>query len=170
MRNKFCNICGADCCSPSGHSQSLLIIGEFPSHEEIRQNRPFATSSNFISAGTVFRKELARVGLDFSQFRICNLWFHIPNKNELCYKLGFESVLEESKGKDAILLVGSEVVEAFTKYKVSDVSGLEVDSPILSAPHIFAMSNPAMVFHKGIGEIRLAITKWNALLERENLL
>jgi hypothetical protein len=79
-------------------------------------------------------------------------------------------VLDEAKGKSAILLVGSEVVEAFTKYKVSDVSGLEVDSPILSAPHIFAMVNPALALHRAVGEVRQAIEKWNTLLERENLL
>lgn len=123
-----------------------------------------------MTAGNVFRKELARVGLDFSQFRMTNLWGHLPNKNPDCYQHGYNAVLDEAKGKDAILLVGSEVCEAFTKYKVSDVSGLEVDSPILSAPHIFAMVNPALAIHRAIGEVRLAIEKWNALLERENLL
>lgn len=169
MRNQSCPICGSECCSARGNS-NILIIGEFPSFEEIKQNRPFASSDRFITAGTVFRKELQRVGLDFSQFTVMNLWKHIPNKREDCWQDGYNAVLDEAKGKDAILLVGSEVVEAFTKYKVSDVSGLEVDSPILSAPIIFAMPNPALALHRSVGEVRLAIEKWNLVLQKENLL
>lgn len=169
MRNQLCPICESPCVSPSGHSETLLIVGEFPGKAEIENNRPFSTHSMYITAGKVFRKELARVGLDLSQFRVMNLWMHEPNKNEECYKLGYSAVLDEAKNKKAILLVGSEVCEAFTKYKVGDVAGLQVDSPILSCPIIYAMPNPAMVFHKGIGEIRLSIEKFAKRLEQERL-
>lgn len=166
---KFCPKCDAMCCPPSGHSKDLLIIGEFPSDEEVRQRRPFASNSNFISAGKIFRKELERVGLSLNDFRVTNLWHHIPNKDEECYEMGYKLVLEEAKGKQAILLVGSEVVEAFTTFKVSDVSGLKVDSAILSAPLIVAMVNPALAQHRAVGEVRFAITKWKEYLEEAGL-
>lgn len=170
MNRHTCPSCDTLVVRASGNAQSkILIIGEFPGRAEIERGIPFATHPNFITAGKVFRKELERVGLSLGQFRVTNLWLHEPNKNEECYKAGYDAVLEEAKGKQAILLVGSETVGAFTKYKVSDISSLQVDSPILSAPIIYACVNPAIVFHHGIGEIRLAIGKFSKRLELEGL-
>jgi hypothetical protein len=143
----------------------MLILGEFPSWNEMRQGRPFATDPKFPTAGRVLRKELARVGLDLMQFRVTNLWLHEPNKNEECFNAGRDAALDEAKGKQAILMVGSETVEFFTGYKVSDVTGLQVESGMLSAPLIFAMVNPALALHRSVGEVRLAITKFAKLLE-----
>jgi len=165
-----CPSCGEVGCPPSGHSKDLLIIGEWPGRLEIERGIPFATSPMFMTAGKIFRKELARVGLDFSQFRITNLWLHEPNKNENCFKAGYNLVLDEAKSKKAILLVGSEVVDTFTEYKVSDVSGLQVESPILSAPIIYAMVNPALALHRSVGEVRLSIEKFAKRLEKEGLI
>lgn len=170
MSKQYCPKCASLCCPPSGHSKDLLIIGEFPSDEEIRQGRPFASSPNFMSAGKIFRKELERVGLSINDFRITNLWAHIPNKDEDCYNIGYSLALEEAKGKKAILLVGSDVVETFTNYKVSNVSGLQVDSAILSAPLIIASVNPALAQHRGVGEVRHAIEKWHKSLLENGLL
>lgn len=165
-----CPSCGTWIVRASGSQQAkVLIVGEFPSKIDIERGISFATHPRFTTAGQVFRKELNRVGLSISQFRICNLWQHEPNKKEECYQIGHDAVLDEAKGKSAILLVGSEVVEAFTKYKVSDVSGLQVDSPILSAPIIYACVNPAITFHGGVGEIRFAIRKFVKRLESEGL-
>ena len=84
--------------------------------------------------------------------------------------MGFENALAEASGKKAVLLVGSDVVGAFTSYKVSDVNGLQVDSAILSAPIIYAMYNPALALHRSVGEIRFAISKFVERLEREEIL
>jgi hypothetical protein len=105
-----------------------------------------------------------------NQMMIMNLWMHIPNSDERCFQLGFEQVLEYAKGKKAILLVGSDVVETFTEYKVSDVSGLQVDSSILSAPIIYACVNPALSLHRAVGEVRFGIERFVQRLEMENLL
>lgn len=169
---RTCPVCHATTCPPMGHSD-LLIVGEFPSHNEISQGRPFALSDNpkrYLSAGNVFRKELNLHGLDFNAFRIINLWQHEPNKNEECFKIGYDAVLDEAKGKKAILLVGSEVVETFTEYKVSDVSGLQVESAVLSCPIIYAMVNPALALHRSVGEVRLSITKFVNRLQEEKLI
>lgn len=170
MKQRYCPSCGEQACPPSGNSDDLLIIGEFPGDLEMIKGHPFATSPKFMTAGKVFRRELQRVGLSLSEFRVMNLWMHEPNKNENCFKAGYDAVLEEAQGKKAILLVGSDVVTTFTDFKVSEVNGLEVDSPFLSAPHIMAMVNPALALHRAFGEVRFAITQWKELLERENLL
>ena len=167
--NQYCPSCTELICPPSGRSQELLIVGEFPGKEEMLQGRPFASNQNFMTAGKILRKELERCGVSLNDFRICNLWLHEPTKNENCFKAGFDNVLDEAKGKQAILLVGSETVSTFTGYKVSDVTGLQVDSNVLSAPIIYASVNPALAQHRSLGEVRLAIEKFVARLEKEEL-
>jgi hypothetical protein len=134
------------------------------------QGRPFASNPNFMSAGKILRKELERCGISLSDFRICNLWLHEPTKDENCFKAGYNNVLDEAKGKCAILLVGSDTVETFTGYKVSDVTGLQVDSNVLSAPIIYASVNPALAQHRSLGEVRFAIEKFVARVEKEGLI
>lgn len=167
MRNTTCPICNAPCVSPSGHTD-LLIILDAPSVADIKNGRLFSTSM-FTTPGLVFRKELAQRGLDLTQFRVASLWQHEPTKSEDCFKHGYDAVLEEAKGKKFILLIGADVVETFTGYKVSDVSGLQVDSPVLSAPIIYAMVNPSMALARSVGEVRLAVEKVADRLEKEGL-
>lgn len=161
---QYCPACGERICPPSGRSD-LLIIGEFPGPQEMFRGYPFATHDRYMTAGKIFRKELERVGLSLSDFRVTNIWLHEPTDSEDCWQAGYNQVLEEAKGKQAILLVGSDVVDTFTKYKVSDVSGLRVDSAILSAPLIMAMVNPALAEHRGLGEVRFAVERWAQALE-----
>lgn len=163
-----CPICHAETCPPMGHAD-LLIVGEFPGQEEMKQHRPFASNPNFMTAGKILRIELSRVGLDLMNFRTLNLWQHEPNKSEECFKVGYDTVLDEAKGKSAILLVGSEVVETFTEYKVSDVSGLQVDSAVLSCPILYAMVNPSYATHRSLGEVRHGIEKFVKRLQKEKL-
>lgn len=168
---QHCPSCAGKICSPSGHSD-ILLLGEFPGRAEMERGRPFSTHHMYTTAGAVLRRELARVGLDINQFRVSNLWLHEPNDNENCKQIGYEQALDEAKGKNAILLIGSDVVSTFTQYKVMDVSGLQVDSSILSAPIIYAMVNPALALQpgKGIGEVRNGIEKFAKRLEDEGLI
>lgn len=168
--NQYCPNCGELICPPSGKSSDLLIIAEFPGKLEIERQMPFATHTMYVTAGKVLRKELERLGVSLSQFRCLNLWLHEPNKNENCFQAGYNHTLDEAKGKKVILLVGSDVVETFTEYKVSDVSGLQVESSILSAPIIYAIVNPALALHRAVGEVRFGIEKFVQRLEQENLL
>lgn len=167
---KYCPSCADKICSPYGYSKDILLISEYPSKLDIKQGRPFASSAYVSSAGKILRKELSTFGVDLLQLRICNLWLHEPNKNENCFKAGLDVCLEEAKGKQAILLIGSEAVETFTGYKVSDVTGLQVNSPMLSAPIVYAMVNPAICLHKTLGETRFAIKNFVERLEEEGLL
>lgn len=168
--NQHCPSCGEKICPPSGRSQTILVISEFPGDTEMEKGVPFATHWKFVTAGKVFRSELEKQGVALNQWRVLNLWLHQPNNSEACWQAGYNNVLDEAKGKKAILLVGSDVVDTFTKYKVSDVSGLEVDSHILSAPIIYASVNPALALHRSVGEVRFAITKFVQRLDQEGLL
>jgi uracil-DNA glycosylase family 4 len=133
----------------------ILIIGEYPGAEEIKEGKPMVGAM-----GGVLRSELGRVGMDINQMRLCNLWLHPKNKNNDCLEYGKEMAVKEAKGRKVILLIGSDAVKDFCYEKVSEVTGLEVESPYLSAPLVFACLQPATVFHQGLGELRLSIEKF----------
>jgi uracil-DNA glycosylase len=167
MTSQLCPACAQEIVPPRGSTSSrILIVGEFPGQTEIEKGRPFAGP-----AGGVLRTELARVGLDMVRLRITNLWLHEPNKEENCFKAGYDLVLDEAKGKDAILMVGSEVVSAFTEYNVMAINGLRLDKSDhpFSASIVFACLNPAIVFHKSYGEVRFAITEFEKYLKSEGI-
>ena len=161
-----CPHCGTPLLHASGAAKSdILIIGEFPGKDEIDVGKPFVGAT-----GRVLRTEMAIAGTDMVMCRVTNLWLHEPNKNEDCFYYGFNEALEEARGRRAILLIGSETVNAFCDLPVSSVCGLEVSSPMLSAELVMAIINPAIVFHRGIGEIRLALKKFNEALVRKGIL
>lgn len=144
---------------PSGPSDaSILIVGEFPGADEIGKGKPMTGPM-----GVILKQELSRTGIDLRMCRKTNLWLHEPNKDLKCYQHGMNAVIQEAKGRKAILLMGSEVVKAFCDTSVSKVNGLQVKSPYLSAPLIIAMYNPAIIFKPGgvVGEIRLALEKFS---------
>lgn len=158
MSNPFvCPVCGdTKCVPPFGNETSpILVVAEFPGIEEIKKGRPMIGKM-----GDVLREEFGRLGVDLRRMRLMNLWQHKPNKNEECYQLGFQTVIKEAQGKQAILLLGSETVMAFCDEKVSNVCGLNVESFYLSAPIIVACVNPAIAYHSTIGEMRLALKKF----------
>jgi uracil-DNA glycosylase family 4 len=157
-----CPVCNNNqCVPPSGPQKSpILVVGEFPGEIEIEKGKPMVGRM-----GTILKMELGRLGIDLNRLRLCNLWQHIPNNNEECYKHGMEIVIQEAKDKKAILLLGSESVKCFTGEKVSDVCGLQLQSNYFSAPIIIACVNPAVVFHGAVGEMRLALKKFSAAIE-----
>ena len=158
----ICASCGEDGTPPRGskNSKYLLVFTKPYNTPAIRNYKDKVTGID------VLRKELARVGLDIAEFRQTWLWLHEPGKNENCYKVGRDIVLEEAKGKEAVILVGAEATEEFTRFSASDVYGLQVESPALSAPIVFVLPKPEGVFVKGagIGELRLSIEKLGKLL------
>lgn len=156
--NFTCSVCNTDkTCLPLGPEKSpILIIGEFPGHDEIRTGKPFTGAT-----GSILMKELAFHGIDIKQCRLTNLWLHEPNGNAGCLVIGGQHAIREAKGRKAVLLVGSDVVKYFTEHSVMDVCGLRVKSNFISAPIIMACINPAEVFHGSIGELRLALQKFS---------
>ncbi len=169
MSEKYCPICQARLVIPRGNSD-LLIVGSSPDEEDIRKGYPFSSTPYQTTAGKILRKELEMVGLSINDFRVTCLWLHEPNKSEDCWKYGYDTVLSEAKGKKAILLIGADAVDTFTGYKVSEVSGLQVDSSVLSAKLIMAMVSPGLAMSRSVGEVRHGIRKWKLALEKENLI
>lgn len=165
---KYCPSCGEPAVAARGPEDAeILIIGEFPGENEIEQGRPFCGP-----IGKVLRTELRIAGIEMNLCRISNLWLHAPNGNDDCYKAGMDMILDEAKGRKAILLVGSECANVFLGVGVMEVCGLQVESSLLSCDTIFAMPNPAVVFqpNRGIGEIRLALKKFAKVCEKKGLL
>jgi uracil-DNA glycosylase family 4 len=156
-----CAGCGTDkCVSPSGSLNSpFLIIGSYPADDEIKDGLPFTGKT-----GGVLKAELRRAGLDYSQFRVTNLWKHIPNKNPKCLEDGAQSAIAEAKGKKLILLIGAEAVKFFCGVSVEGYNGLMTQSNYLSAPVMICIQ-PTTVFHGGIGEIRQTISKLSQKIE-----
>lgn len=165
---KVCPICAEKSIVPSGPKDAkILIIGEFPGDVEMEYGRPFVGPS-----GKVLKQELRLAGIEPYLCRITNVWFHPPNKRPECLKLGLDMTMEEAKGKEAILLIGSEVSAIFLDKPVTDVCGLQVNSPMFGCDTVFAMLNPAIVFQegRGVGEIRLALKKFAEACKRKGLL
>ena len=77
----------------------------------------------------------------------------------------FEQVIKEAKGKQAILLIGSDTIKYFCDLKVHNVNGLEVKSNYFSAPLVMACVQPATVFHGCVGELRLGLNKFAKRIE-----
>lgn len=178
-----CPICNRDdYAPPAGNPSSpVLLIGSQPGDEEIRKGVPMVGAM-----GGVLKTELHHLGMDLNMFRLANLWFHpepkinktnnreawahLETQKKNCLNYFIEQLVKEAKDKKAVLLMGAEPVKTFCNKKVSSVCGLQVTSPYLSVPIIYAMVNPADVFHGSIGEMRLALTKFIHRLEIENIL
>jgi DNA polymerase len=165
-----CPSCGRDdlVLASGPRRADILIVGEHPGAKEIQKGKPLVGNT-----GGVLRTELSKAGLDMRQMRITNLWLHPPQKTttkssdekkeqkQKCFQYGLEKLIEEAKGRKAILLLGSDTLKELCNEKVSNVSGLEVQSPYLSAPLLFACVQPATVFHSSIGELRQALEKFS---------
>ena len=147
--------CGKLAVPPRGNEKAeILIVGEFPGVEEIKQGRPFVGPS-----GKILRSELARVEINLSDCRVTNVALH-QFPDDPCYQFGLEQVINEAKGRRAIFLLGSECSRIFLEKSVLQVSGLVVKSKYLAAPLIMAAPNPAIVISGTLGELRLAIEKF----------
>ena len=170
--NFSCPVCNNEnYVPPAGNpSSSVLLVGSHPGDEEIRKGVPMVGAM-----GGVLKTELRKLGMDLNMFRLANLWFHPEPKRDHplyndCLNHCVETLVKEAKNKKAILLMGAETVKFFCDKKVSAVCGLQVTSPYLSAPVIYACVNPADVWHSSIGEMRTAITKFVRRLEVEEIL
>ena len=129
MTETLCPVCAEQIVLPRGpKSAKVLVIGEKPGKEELEVFQPFVGWS-----GKWLRKELAKVGQDLGAFRITNLWVHDVTKDDGCFNYGVELAVAEAQGREIVLLLGSEAVKTFTGHGVMEVSGLEVESDLLSA-------------------------------------
>ena len=169
--SSICFVCEKPVIKPYGYSQSkILIVGDAPTKDDLKQMRPFSIPKKRYgwSDGKILRQEMANAGLDLFQCRIQNLWYHAPSKKEGCFEASKNVVLDEAKGKQAILLIGADPVEYFTGYKVGDVNGLQVESNMLSAPIIYAMIHPGKM--RNLGELKFGIESFVHHVKKEGII
>lgn len=161
-----CKVCGDTNCVPPHNpaNSKILIVGEFPGDEEILRGIPLVGRT-----GTILKQQLARLGHSLNSFALMNLWQHKPNKNADCLEVGKQTVIQQAKDKDIILLVGSEVAKTFLSKNVSELNGLVVNEFLLypfSAKVVLAMFNPAICFHSVTGEVILALKNFIREVEK----
>ena len=157
MRGR-CPHCNAMLVAPAGPSNAkVLLVGEFPGHNEIRQGRPFVGW-----AGDLLKKEMGMAGLQYTACRVTNLWQHGKSKDEDCLNWNFSQCVDEMKGRRAILLMGSDCANAFLEDSIMNVAGTKVKSPYFpkEVKVIMAAPNPAILLHDTVGEFRLALNKF----------
>jgi hypothetical protein len=126
--------------------------------------------------GKILRMELSRVNMDMFNFRISNLMLHAVHKKgtvltEECFEWNLEQAVNETRNRKLILLMGSDVVQAFCDTKVMTVSGLRVKSHLISSKtKTYAAPSPGDAIHGGVGEVRLAIERFSIEATEANLL
>jgi len=148
-----CKHCGEFTVTPQGKKTStVLVVLEAP-----EKNDAYAIAQNKFS---ILKAEMSRVRLDIFSFRCMTIWQHFPNGKNECFLLGVEKVLKETRNKDAVLLVGSPVVQYFTGMGVMEVNGLKVASKYFTTPIVMACIDPTSVFAGTIGELRFALKKF----------
>lgn len=175
MIQQMCPACGNLAVSSMGVSNRLLIVLEKPTERDEEAGLPFSISKQYITAGQVLRTEFALAGLNVAEFRVTNYLLHSLNsktskeQEDNCIKAGWDNVIDESRDKQAILLVGQLAVKAFTGYDVADVNGLQIESAFLQAPIIYSLINPTKIFNAGIGELQFGIREFASRLKAEGL-
>lgn len=170
---KTCPVCNQPIILPS-RGNNILYLASMPSDMELQMKR-----QNAGELGQLLRREFYLDGRDVDplEFTRAFMLWHGPSKNAECLSASLDTLFDTQAnllGKIRhVLLVGSTVVEYFTGYKVSDVNGLDVTN-VFSAWEAFpklksvtAMVNPNIVFAKGVGELRFAISNFVSTVLRE---
>jgi uracil-DNA glycosylase family 4 len=156
VQREKCPRCGKLLIAPAGPpSSKILLVGEFPGVEEIKQGRPFIGKT-----GDVLRAELLRVGLTLPELRQTNLWQHAKDEKGCDLNFHLDRMVKEFEGKTHVLLMGSDVTQALLGEKVSAHSGLMVKIRPYKDIHFWVSPNPAIAFKSPIGEMRLAMTRF----------
>lgn len=160
-----CEICRAPIIQPSGMKDSkILIVGEFPTNEDMAQGRAFVGQY-----GKILRSELAMRGMDISQMRLTCLWLHNPSRNSAEKEWHVNQLMKEVIDKQAVLLLGSEVTNLFLKHSWTDISGIPMKSDMLSAELVMGTRNPLDVITGTSGEFSMGIAKFCRELKKRKI-
>lgn len=171
MELKYCPVCDETITFAAGPKTSkILLLGFEPDADSMKIYMPFQGYTQMIFAG-----EFGNVGLDTRQMRRTYLWRHPAvtveedDKNP-CLDWMMQSVLKTTADKEAILLIGAKAVKFFTGLGVADTCGMPVTSQYLDNPFIMSCVDPGSTFHAGIGEFRLAVTRFSNYIREKGLL
>lgn len=144
---------------------SILLLGDVPSYLETTNGYPFVVKEDKfgrVSSGMVLQQELGRAGLQMGACRATYLWRH--EKNDCDINKHKDWAAQEIAGRSLVIVMGTEPVQAFFDYKISDVSGLVLEHDAFSGTKFFCMPSPFSVFNSPIGEMRFAMKQLKEIL------
>lgn len=168
----LCSACGnAGVYGRGPKTSDKLIILSHPDWADVMYSLPFSIVPKKMTGGYVMQREMRHAGLELNDFRTVCLWPHEEMTDSRCMEAQEKLVLEEAKGKRAILLVGAQAVSHFTGYKVTDVNGLPLGSGVLSAPILYPLVSPSAVLvpGQGVGEIRFGLHEFADRLHKDRV-
>lgn len=146
--------CGRKMVDAVGPSTAkILLVGDRPSYDDLMRNMPFSDKR-----GEILTAELQLAGLDIRKCRIVYVWRHEILEKECKGHMGM--VLREMVGRPYVLLIGAETVKSFAISDGDKKIGLQVSSVFFPPDVEFAMSVTNPPQNSGIGEFRLALTKF----------
>ena len=150
-----CSMCGGTMVSNQSPAQSrIVIVSEYPGSAELRLKLPFVGE-----AGNILKAEMSKVGLQFSECAVTNIWPHEPNEDEDKLTYHQKIAIQFASSYPYLLLLGSLAAESFLGMKVSKISGVVLSNSAHSI--IVASPNPAMCLRgAGLGELRLALSNF----------
>jgi uracil-DNA glycosylase family 4 len=138
-----------------------MVFGEHPGWEEMRDGLPFVGET-----GMVLREELLRVDINLDSVIRSNLWMHyMPKKKaEQMEEIDFHvrQLLKLMRGAKAVLMLGDQCTRTFLGTGIGKISSLEVKIDMFpdTVETVTVSPNPAVVFKRPFGEVRLAIEKF----------
>lgn len=158
-----CQICNQPIVKPYGPPHaSILIIGEFPTKDDMDAGKPFTGDY-----AQVLYAEMSKAGYDLYQCRLTMLWLHPPAKEGSGKRADHShsqwhqnQVLQECMDRTAILCLGTEVTEFFLGHNSTEISGIPMTSPLVSAPIVMGTRSPLDVLGGTHGEFVLGIQKF----------
>ena len=183
IKRARCPHCDKLLIPPMGNPQSpVLLVGDFPGHEETIQGSPFAFGqrANETRSGDILKNELLRVGIMWNSVLVTNLWQHgkatkieiIPSKTgkgkgkevkvPACPpEWHLDQLVRLFTGRTHVLLMGSEVTMSLTGEKADTLLGTQVKKiPGVKGVNFWVSPNPSLVFGQPIGELRLAFRRF----------
>lgn len=153
-----CPICNELIVQPWGKGK-ILVIGEAPTADDLEEGKPFIGEYTH-----ALRIEMAKAGFDLYQCRLTTLWLHAPvkegKKDHSHSQWHFDQALFEAEGHPYVLLLGTDVTKFFLGYNSTEISGIPMTSPMLSAKIVMGTRSPLDVLGGTIGEFRLGIQKF----------
>ena len=159
-----CPKCGKLLIPPFGNPQSsILLVGDFPGYQESIQGVPIAFRRKVTEtrSGDILKDELNRVGIALQTTLITNLWRHQKDEKGCDLSLHVDALASLFADRTHVLLMGSDVTQAFLGVKFNVVSGLQVKVKGFPKVHFWASPNPSLLLGgQPIGELRLAFSRF----------
>lgn len=169
-----CPNCNANIVSDKGIGGKYLVVLEQPTEEELRLGSIFSGK-----IGELLKEEMLHAKISYISCHYTTLWQHKPieekggkvqkipikEMNEGCLTNFIAELSKKMEGKEAVLLIGTGCVTSLISGEIPHHSlvGLDVRDKLIIKPNcgpVIVMPNPVMALHSSIGEIRLALSKF----------